>query len=724
MQVLGSILRFLFAWIDGIVAKVITLVYGLLMDLANLTLYSENIVKVIGQRIGILLGIFMLFRLSVSLINYMISPDKFSDNKQGGGALVKNVIISLALLATVNVIFETAYSVQKKVVESQIIEKIFFGETSQTKIDIGYYLYTGFFTPNTEALPGCEKMWDLTKDLQVIPCDDYENNICPANITTCDSQLREALEDTGYKSVYQSRNNLDMSKVFSDYDVVMANKGGAFKGVMVFNYTPIISTAAGIVALLIMLSFSMELAKRAIKLLFLQIVAPVPIIFNMDTGKGKDVFQKWYKECFNTYISVFIRLLAIDFAVFIIVLLKGEFSNIFQDKLGINIFIIIGCLFFAKEVPKLIENMFGIKMDGMSLRPLKKLSDQALLGKQVSGVTSGLVKGATAGAIGIGAGAIGAGIANAKLGNKWWEGAGIGAAKGMVGGIGAGYKSKTGLDAIKTGIGRWGTSADYINSLDGTDFKGRMKAGLQQRLHIATDEQKIKEKIDALGAYDSAIDSMLKRAEGESIKHNELMLEYRDKDGKLTGTLTMEQHKQEMEQLTRLRNENLNYEEFANARGGDFKETREEFERLQRDHDARLQALNDKVNKDTKAFATTYATKVALNEIEDSETLAYTERVEETYRDLKDYYNEEEMKDFAIHDIERDAQGNAILDAEGKTIEFFSGAKAKEGKQNAVTAKYEIEHNYDGRNSKGEAEYNIYQRAKANAAASKPKGKK
>ena len=91
MQVLGSILRFLFAWIDGIVAKVITLVYNLLMDLANLTLYSENIVKVIGQRIGILLGIFMLFRLSVSLINYMISPERFSDNKQGGGALIKNL---------------------------------------------------------------------------------------------------------------------------------------------------------------------------------------------------------------------------------------------------------------------------------------------------------------------------------------------------------------------------------------------------------------------------------------------------------------------------------------------------------------------------------------------------------------------------------------------------------------------------------------------------------
>lgn len=397
MQVLGSILRFLFAWIDGIVAKVITLVYNLLMDLANLTLYSENIVKVIGQRIGILLGIFMLFRLSVSLINYMISPERFSDNKQGGGALIKNIIISLVLLATVNTIFETAYSVQQKIVSSQIIEKIFFGETSQTKMDIGYFLYSGFFTPNTEVIPSCEKMWDTTKDLQRIPCD--EEGKCTETTPTCYTQLEENVEDDALRSILGARNNLDMSQIFSNYDVVMANKGGAFKGQLLFNYTPIISTAAGVVTLLIMISFSMELAKRAIKLLFLQIVAPVPIIFNMDTGKGKDVFQKWYKQCFNTYISVFIRLLAIDFAVFIIVLLKGEFSNVFQDKLGVNIFIIIGCLLFAKEVPKLIEDMLGIKLDGMSLRPLKKFQDQALFGKQITGLAgAGLAAGATFGA--------------------------------------------------------------------------------------------------------------------------------------------------------------------------------------------------------------------------------------------------------------------------------------------------------------------------------------
>lgn len=506
MQILGSILRFLFAWIDGIVAKVITLVYGLLSDLANLTLYSENIVKVIGQRIGILLGIFMLFRIAVSLINYMISPDKVSDSKQGGGALVKNVIISLALLATVNVIFETAYSVQEKIIKSQIIEKIFFGETSQTKMDIGYYLYTGFFTPNTEVLSSCANMWDITKDLQRIPCDEYDDGKCPTDVKTCDSQLSELLEDTEYKSVYDARNNLDMSKVFSDYGVVMANKGGAFKGQLLFNYIPIISTAAGVVTLLIMISFSMELAKRAIKLLFLQIVAPVPIIFNMDTGKGKEVFQKWYKQCFNTYISIFIRILAIDFAVFIIVLLKGQFSNLFQDKIGVNIFIIIGCLLFAKEVPKLIEDMLGIKLDGMSLRPIKKFQDQALFGKQIAGVGIGAAAGTVAGLRAAGANMFSPGKGGRILG----AGAGFTSAlsKSVVGGFKGEKFGKNISNSYNAAMDNKDKRAERID--DGVGFWEWQANKFQHATHQKTRGQRA----DALN---KSIDTF--KQNGESIKN-------------------------------------------------------------------------------------------------------------------------------------------------------------------------------------------------------------
>ena len=127
-KLLGIILRFVFAWIDAIVVKLITVLYRLLSDLSELVLYSDSIIKLIGRRIGLILGIFMLFKLAVSLINYMISPDKLSDKTKGGGRLIINIVVSLALLISINFIFKEAYKVQGIIVNSHIIEKIFFGE--------------------------------------------------------------------------------------------------------------------------------------------------------------------------------------------------------------------------------------------------------------------------------------------------------------------------------------------------------------------------------------------------------------------------------------------------------------------------------------------------------------------------------------------------------------------------------------------------------------------
>jgi len=613
MKVLGPILTFLFAWIDSIVAKMITLVYNLLMNLSNLVLYSDSIVKTLGQRIGIILGIFMLFRLAVSLINYMISPEKFSDNKTGGAQLVKNIIISLVLLATINTIFETAYMVQKRIVESGIVQKIFFGDTSKTNppsneegVDIGYYLYTGLFTPNEDVIPECKNMWDITTDLneptkKEEPDEYFEKS--------CDDVLFELTETNARNSIYEARNNLDMSKVFSNYDVVTANRDGAFTGTELFNYTPIVSTAVGVMAVLILISFSIELAIRAVKLLFLQIIAPVPIIANMDTGKGKDIFNKWLKQCINTYISVFIRLIAINFGVFMIVLVKGNFKDIFTGNVLLNIFVIIGCLMFAKQVPKLIEDMFGIKLDGMALHPLKNFKDNALFGSQITG----LARGAAAGTIGIGAGAFGAAIASASLGNglmKSGFSALRGGLRGAAGGIGAGYKSKNGLEAIKAGRGRWGSEADYVNSLDGTTLGGRMKAGLQQKLHIATAADEKKSEIEERKNISGQMNSILERAKAESVKNGNLgfSYEYTDHTGTtrtgLAGTVSSMRTKQA--QLDVLKNDKFR-EKATGETDAAYNTAKAAWQKTQSE---RISDLNQEIMAMEKAAQLEYVSKV------------------------------------------------------------------------------------------------------------------
>lgn len=403
-KLVGNILRFLFSWIDGVLAKLITMIYKLLMNLSELVLYSDDIIKVLGKRIGLILGIFMLFKLAVSLINYMISPDKISDGKQGGGKLILNVFISLALLMSINIIFKEAYRVQGVIVNSRIIEKIFFGNNGITqstndntegsiKMDIGYYLYSGFITPNVDIFGhSCDEIWDVTVDYKQLTPKQIEDG----DTKICDDLLYENLSDNSRTSIYNARNTMDMSYIFFDYDLVLETPQ---ERVFAFDYTPIVSSVAGVIVLLVLVSFAMDLATRAIKLLFLQIIAPIPIISNMDLGKGQEIFQKWGKECIKTYVSVFIRLIAIDFAVFMIVLLRGNYKNLFVNNIWLNIFLIIGALMFAKQVPKLLEDFFGIKADGLTLNPLKKFEEQALFGKNITGAVSGLAIGGVGNAV-------------------------------------------------------------------------------------------------------------------------------------------------------------------------------------------------------------------------------------------------------------------------------------------------------------------------------------
>ena len=60
--------------------------------MANLDLVSHNSVMhdLVG-RIYLLLGIFMLFKVAFSMIQYLIDPNSFSDSAKGFGKLVTNL---------------------------------------------------------------------------------------------------------------------------------------------------------------------------------------------------------------------------------------------------------------------------------------------------------------------------------------------------------------------------------------------------------------------------------------------------------------------------------------------------------------------------------------------------------------------------------------------------------------------------------------------------------
>ena len=88
--------------------------------------------------------------------------------------------------------------------------------------------------------------------------------------------------------------------------------------VFVFSYMYVVATAAGAFLCYILLLFCFDIAIRSVKLGFLQLIAPIPLISKIDPKKGDEVFSKWVKECTSTYALLFIRLLAIYFAIYMI----------------------------------------------------------------------------------------------------------------------------------------------------------------------------------------------------------------------------------------------------------------------------------------------------------------------------------------------------------------------------------------------------------------------
>lgn len=688
MAIVKDICRFICGLIDSIAYLILSKLSDLFNEISQLSLYSEEVMNSIGQRIGLILGIFMLFRLAVALVSYIISPDTMKDSGKGTGKMIKSIIISLILLATVNIIFKEAYKLQRKVIESKIVEKIFFGEQATVSdINISFILYDAFIDPNPRVLANCETLFDLYNPVVNSDCKNSIHN----------ASLNSAAHNTISDSILRYHTFQDL---LSTYDALNAKKGNEY----VFNYTPVISTISSVIAILILIGFCMDLATRIVKLLFLQIIAPVPIVSNMAPGKGSDVFKNWYKQCINTYLSVFIRIIALNFGIFMITLIKTKFSDIFTGASPfITVLLIIGCLMFAKQVPELLEEIMGIKKDGgMTLNPLKKFQDQALFGKQISG----LGRAGVSGAIGAVTGAIGATYASSKLGNKWYQNLGSfvrGAGRGTVGGLASGYKSKNVFGAVGSGFGRWQTNADYVNSLDGTTLPGRMKAALQQRvLHTATDEENTKKDIDEHSNFIQASDSALKRAEAESIKYNTLTLD--------DGT-TMSQHKAMQQKLIRMQNEQIDKQDskYWTEHKGKWYFDDATYQSDVENRDKEIADIQDKISINQKKFATEYISQVHNGYLKDEKGIIVNDGELDNYVNQIEHYQKE---------LSKKGYNYNIVEYNSKSKKYeINGKNIKDAKQSATVQKQAIEQNY---NSKG---INVYQQQKANAAATKPKGK-
>ena len=101
-----NIIRIIFFQIDNIVYGLISVLYELIMYLANLDLFGisnmlqsdgfhmdpNNLIFKFASRIYVLIGVIMLFQIAFAILQYIVDPNAFSDKGKGMGKLVTNCL--------------------------------------------------------------------------------------------------------------------------------------------------------------------------------------------------------------------------------------------------------------------------------------------------------------------------------------------------------------------------------------------------------------------------------------------------------------------------------------------------------------------------------------------------------------------------------------------------------------------------------------------------------
>lgn len=412
MMWFAKIIRQFFFMIDSIIYNGITDIYRLLIDISRTSVLSQSSIQSIANRIYELLAIFMVFKIIFSLIMYVVNPDDFSDKSKGVSKIGINIVISLSLLVLTPYIFSYAFQIQNIILEDNSLGTLIFGETdddgdsdfsvfNSAGGDIAFYTMKPFFMPNVtiSELKECITMevdGKFNKDCSGIDFDSEEDDQYTGNSESLAGLTQTESKKANYRltdvknyvyGVEKSNLSLMFRSQMALATAMVNNESVGF----VIDYKFMFSTPIGIIVVLLLISFCMDVALRSVKLAFLQLVAPIPILSYIDPKSGKDgMFKKWYTMCFKTFISLFVRLLALYFAIFIITKIDrmtDVLTGAYQSSAWVNIFVIIGALMFAKQLPKILEGL-GIKLDGdgkFTLNPLKKFGDEALGGKKILG---------------------------------------------------------------------------------------------------------------------------------------------------------------------------------------------------------------------------------------------------------------------------------------------------------------------------------------------------
>ena len=386
--------------------------YQVFFNVASAQLFESETIKNFYGRVQLIIGVFMVFKLAVSILQGIMDPDKFMNPKEGFGNFITRVVVALALLTVIvpinipdvenansfekylnnnGLLFGTLYSLQDRILSNNTLGRLILGTTDNA---------TNTESPDTTGMTEAEiQQQKLTRSSRIFTSTILKAflkiNLLPPEVRENDDETNKEnwycgsnLDDDG-KNAIKSYQQLDVDPTtLLSMEVLTADckvndsifdhlrnavswipvLGGFVENTRyVFAFNWLASAIVGIVFLIILIGFTIDIAVRSIKLAVLRLLAPIPIISYIEPKSSKDggMFSSWVKALTSTYLDLFLRLAIVYFVIFLIqdMIANGIIINETGGLVGgfSIIFIMLGLFFFAKMAPKFIKDALGLK---------------------------------------------------------------------------------------------------------------------------------------------------------------------------------------------------------------------------------------------------------------------------------------------------------------------------------------------------------------------------
>lgn len=360
--------------IDAIVFYTLDLCYQVFLALSRARIFEDNFFEGFIRRFYVLVGVLMLFFVVYTLLKVIVNPDDMTKGNMAPGKIITNVLTSIVLVALLPTIFNLLYRVQGVLLDNDIVGRIVIGGNSADEIqdsvkkggrEIAVQVFTAFFYPN-----------DGYTEETIIADSGHQ-------LSFAEAKRRFINEEATFW-------------IFCDFSHNAAEDQ--------VHYSYIMSTIAGGFCLYVMLCFVFDVGIRAVKLGVLQVIAPIPILMRVLPNKDK-TFSSWLSLTLSTFFELFVRI----FIVYIIAVLAGQMGTIF-DNMGDSFtnlagpvaalakaFLLMGIIAFAKQAPKMLSDLLGIKSGNMGLSLSQRMTAGG--GWMMAGAVGGLASTATRNAI-------------------------------------------------------------------------------------------------------------------------------------------------------------------------------------------------------------------------------------------------------------------------------------------------------------------------------------